>query len=576
ANGCPGASSPVIVTVNALPIATAVAQGPTSICPGGSVTIAGGAGGDATVKYQWYQTGGFGIINGATNPTYTATNNGNYYVKITDTVTHCTGTSAPNVTVTIATPTATITPAGNQTLCQGTTATLLANAGSSYQWYLNGTTPLTNTQALTASAGGTYTVAVTNTAGCTATSAGKTITVVPNPVATATAGGPTTFCAGGTVLLSADTGTGLSYVWTPGGATTQTINASTTGTYSVTVTNTNNCSTISNSVNVTAVPYPVATITSGGLPTSICTGSNVLLTAGPVGNNYLWLFNGSPLPYNDPNRTSISYPANQTGTYTVTVTNSTGCASTTSAANAISVFVNPIPTIQTLGPTTFCWGSSDILHVNAGTGTGLAYQWYNRGSAIVGATGPNLTVFDSGYYNVIVTVVGSCTQTSNNTDTIVVNQLAAPVITGSPYSSLITSSGSYAHYQWYLGTTPLVGDTLSSVNVYVNGSYHLVVTNSEGCTGVSNVFVKNTTGVSNVSGNNDITIYPNPVSTVVHIDASIPVDATISTIEGREALKQADAKTIDLSSLANGIYMIRVYDKAGTLLKVEKLVKASN
>jgi len=575
-NGCPGASSPVIVTVNALPTATAVAQGPTSICPGGSVTIAGGAGGDATVKYQWYQTGGFGGINGATNPTYTATNNGNYYVKITDTVTHCTGTSAPNVTVTIATPTATITPAGNQTLCQGATATLLANVGSGYQWYLNGTTPLTNTQALIASTGGTYTVAVTNAAGCTQTSAGKTITVVPNPVATATAGGPTTFCAGGTVLLSADTGTGLSYVWAPGGATTQTINASATGTYSVTVTNTNNCSTISNSVNVTAVPYPVATITSGGLPTSICTGSNVLLTAGPVGNSYLWLFNGSPLPYNDPNRTSISYPANQTGTYTVTVTNSTGCASTTSVANAISVFVNPIPTIQTLGPTTFCWGSSDILHVNAGTGAGLAYQWYNRGSAIVGATGPNLTVFDSGYYNVIVTVVGSCTQTSNNTDTVVVNQLAAPVITGSPYSSLITSSGSYAHYQWYLGTTPLVGDTLSSVNVYVNGSYHLVVTNSEGCTGVSNVFTKNTTGVSNVSGNNDITIYPNPVSTVVHIDASIPVDATISTIEGREALKQADAKTIDLTTLANGIYMIRVYDKTGTLLKVEKLVKASN
>src|SRR6185503_12398073 len=93
----------------------------------------------------------------------------------------------------------------------------------------------------TASAAGSYTVVVTNSCG-SITSAATTITVNPLPTATITTGGPTTFCAGGSVVLNANTGTGLTWQWklntvNISGATNSSYTASAAGSYTVVVTN---------------------------------------------------------------------------------------------------------------------------------------------------------------------------------------------------------------------------------------------------------------------------------------------------------------------------------------------------
>src|SRR5262249_7009437 len=114
----------------------------------------------------------------------------------------------------------------------------------------------------------------TNSCGNSATSTGITVTVNTAPSAsdaTISADGATTFCSGGSVNLNVATA-GLTYSWSTG-ATTQSINVTSSGSYSCTVSN--SCgSTNSNSIVVTVNTAPTAAqaaITANG-PTEFCKG----------------------------------------------------------------------------------------------------------------------------------------------------------------------------------------------------------------------------------------------------------------------------------------------------------------
>jgi hypothetical protein len=115
------------------------------------------------------------------------------------------------------------------------------------------------------------------------------------PTASITAGGPTTFCSGNSVLLTASAGS--AYLWS-NGATTQSISATTTGSYSVTVTNASGCKATAAAVSVTALALPNPNIAAAG-PTTFCNGGSVQLTASSAnsagtalqfnGNNYAYI-----------------------------------------------------------------------------------------------------------------------------------------------------------------------------------------------------------------------------------------------------------------------------------------------
>ena len=118
--------------------------------------------------------------------------------------------------------------------------------------------------------GGNYsswtTTSFTTTAGCTP------------PAAVITPAGPTTFCAGGNVVLNANTGTGLSYQWRVNGtdisgATNNAYTATTAGDYKVVVSN-GSCADSSAAATITVNALPTATITPAG-PTTFCAGGNV-------------------------------------------------------------------------------------------------------------------------------------------------------------------------------------------------------------------------------------------------------------------------------------------------------------
>ncbi|MBC7864793.1 MAG: T9SS type A sorting domain-containing protein, partial [Bacteroidia bacterium] len=237
------------------PSASIIPQGSTAICNGSSVILAANTGGG--FAYQWKNNGT--NISGATNQNYAATSNGSYTVVVTNT---CGTAASAAVIVTVnPLPSATITPAGSTTFCANESVVLNAPtaANRTYQWLKGGNNISGATQSsYTATSGGTYKVSVTNpVTGCSkTTSTGILVTVNAQPNATITPQGPTTFCAGGSVVLKANSGAGLTYKWKKGGAfisgvTSLNYTATTAGTYKVQVKNSNGCTKTSPGVVVT-------------------------------------------------------------------------------------------------------------------------------------------------------------------------------------------------------------------------------------------------------------------------------------------------------------------------------------
>ena len=232
---------------------------------------------------------------------------------------------------------------------------------------------------------GTYNVTVKDAAGCqvmgvvTIVNSGATLN------ATLTPSTPTSFCTGSNQVLTATNNVAYTYQWYKdavliSGASSNTYTANASGTYSVTV-SASGCS-VSRSVVLTALPSPSATITAGG-PTTFCSPGSVTLNGDAgAGYTYQWYNNGSAIS----GATNATYNATTSGPYTVRV--SAGSCQATSAATVVTANTTPTATITAGGATTFCSGGS--VSLNANTGTGLTYQWYNNGTAISGATNASL------------------------------------------------------------------------------------------------------------------------------------------------------------------------------------------
>ncbi|XZF14038.1 T9SS type A sorting domain-containing protein [Chitinophagaceae bacterium MMS25-I14] len=557
---CSATSAATVVSVTPLPTATLTAQGPVTFCTGGSVVLKSSTGTGYT--YSWSNGT---TIPGATDSTYTVTQNGNYTVTVS--ANGCSATSSAVSVSVLTPPTATITAGGPLTFCQGNGVTLTANSGTgyTYQWY-NGTTLLGTTQAWFATASGSYTVVVSN-GYCSTTSTARVVTVLATPTATITPAGPTSFCIGGSVILNANTGTGLTYRWFNGATqvgTGSSYTATTSGSYTVRVTNTNGCNTTSSAVVVTVFALPVAVITPL-TSTVICQGETATLSAGTgTGLTYQW-FNNSVAIAGATNNTLTTGAA---GNYTVRITNANGCVAT-SASVLIEVVQLPGATITYTTPLNFCNGNSVVLSAN--TGTGFTYQWNHDGTPVAGATNATYTATTAGNYTVDVRNSNGCLSTSAAV-TVTVYMLSTPIISR---NGAVLSSTGYAAYQWYLNGTAIPGATNASYTVTQNGYYTVEGTDANGCVNMSAIAQWPNLGVGNTAGGKDLKIYPNPTTSILYIDAPVTVDASVSSLDGKELIYQKEAKQVDLGNLADGVYMLKILDQNKVVLKIEKLIKAS-
>lgn len=456
--GCSTVSTSVTLSTTAVSQATVTAQGPTTLCTGGSVVLQANTG----TSYLW--------SNGATTQGITVNAAGNYNVRVTYS-TGCSSTST-NTAVTVGSaPTPTITAGGPTTFCTGGNVTLTASSGTAYLWS-NGAT----TQTITVTAAGNYTVRVSQSGGCSATSTATTITIGTAPTPSISASGATTFCAGGSVTLTASTGT--AYLWS-NGATSKNITVTTGGAYTVRVSQSGGCSATSTATNITVNTAPTPTITASG-STTLCTGGSVTLTA-TTGTAYLWS-NGA---------TTKSITTGTAGNYTVRVSQSTGC-SATSSATTVTVGAAPTPTITASGATTFCTGGSVTLTAS----TGASYLWSN------GATTSSINVTTTGNYTVRVTQTGGCSATSAAT-AVTVGTGTAPTPTITAAGATTFCNGGSVQLTATTGTAYLWsnGATTQTISATTGGAYTVRVSQSNGCSATSSAttVTVNPTATFNIS-----------------------------------------------------------------------------
>jgi hypothetical protein len=583
-NGCSATSTVITVLVNPLPTVT-VNNG--TMCPSGSVILTASGGN----TYSWSPGTGLSATTGATvtaNPAITTT----YSITGTSTA-GCVNTTTASVTVL---PSLTLS-INSATICVGSSATLTANGANTYSW--NPASTLSSSMGASVIANPTTTTVytITGTVGnCSATQT-ATVTVNTLPAATIAVNGPTTFCQGGSVTLTASSGT--SYIWSTG-ATSQSIVVNASGNYSVTVTNASGCSATSTIITILVNPLPIisvndATICPGASATLIANGANTYLwapgtglsattgatvIANPVGSatyivtgtNTLGCVNtGTASVTVLPNLTltvnsaticsgtSVMLIANGAGTYTwspdatlsfslgasvianpttTTVYTITATSGMCSAMTTATVTVNALPTatIAVNGATTFCQGGSVTLTASNGS----AYLWSTS------AISQSISVTASGNYSVTVTDANGCSATSSIT-TILVNSLpnATISVTGSTalcqgdYVILSTDPGS--SYLWSNGATT------QSIMVSNAGNYSVTVTNSNSCIATSTVVT--------------VTMNLLPTATVAVTGSTVfcqGSSATLTASQGSGYLWSTGATSQSIIVTASGDYSVTV------------------
>ena len=370
-NGCQGTTNQV-VTVNSNPTPTITPGGATTFCDGGSVSLDAGGG---YAGYAW-------TPNSETTQAVSAAASGTWTVTVTD-GNGCQGSDSEVITVN-SNPTASITPSGATTFCDGGSVDLIASGagGGTYSWSPTSET----TPTITVSTSGTHTVTVTDLNGCTDT-ANETVTVNSNPTPSITPDGPTTFCDGSSVNL--DAGAYTSYLWTTGSETTQTINVTTSGNYEVTVTDANGC-TGTDTESITVNSNPTATIAGS---TSYCTGFSSTLDAGAGYSAYSWSTGATTQTIN---ATTADNPI------TVTVTDGNGCTDTSAP---VTLTENTALTPIVTGATEYCAGSNTTLDAGAGY---VSYSWTPNSETTQTITAT------AGTYTVTVVDGNGCSGTSAN------------------------------------------------------------------------------------------------------------------------------------------------------------------
>lgn len=309
AAGCSFTSTPfpvtnVNATISITPSVVAAQCGSST----GSIAIST-SGGTAPYSYAWN--------TGATSPSINNLNPGSYNLTVTD-VNGCTATSG-NVVVGNNNPTIAINLAVNPAVCTSNNGSISISpsggtAPYSFLWNTGATSP-----SITNLSPGNYSVTVTDSNGCSESSgnisvsnANSTITITPQIMPAK--------CIGdnGAITLTLSGGTApYSFLWS-NGEVTQNLNSLATGSYSVDVTDANGCT--------ASIPNIVVNRSNNSLNINLgadrnyCPGMSVNLSPGNGFSSYLW----------QSGETSPSINVTEAGTYSVIVTDASGCRGTDS------------------------------------------------------------------------------------------------------------------------------------------------------------------------------------------------------------------------------------------------------
>ncbi len=423
ANGCQSVvSAATILNVNALPVVNAGTD--KSIPNGTSTTINATVTGSGPFAYSWSPSSK--LINASIKDPTTVNLDTTTVFALTATslTTSCSNTD--EVTITISGVPLNSAPTANPgTICAGTSIQLhaLAFGGSGSYTYTWTSTPSGFTSPIADPIANpvvntTYYVAVSD--GFTTVNRQVAETVNPLPATpTITAGGPTTFCDGSSVTLTSNAGT--IYLWS-NGTTTQGINITTAGSYTVQVTSASGCQSAASAATVVTVnDLPVTPTIKVSGQSTFCDGDSVTLTSS-AGTGNLWS-NGA---------TTQSVNITTSGSYTVQVSNASGCQSAPSVATVVTVNALPLTTASSNGPV--CAGTA--LNLTGGPAGMTIYYWTGPDDFTSLIQNPSVsdsaTLDMAGLYTLTVANANGCVNTA--TQSIIVNE--TPIAVAGPDQDL--------------------------------------------------------------------------------------------------------------------------------------------
>ncbi|MES2592741.1 MAG: PKD domain-containing protein [Bacteroidota bacterium] len=460
--GCTSPASVMIAQPATISLASTLA--PVS-CPGGSngsVSIIA-SGGTPPFYYLW-QPGNQTTASISGKPA------GTYSVTVTDSK-----SCSKQETYTIIQPSAiSVSLAPTAVSCYNGidgTATSTVTGGTppySYNWSAGGSAP--NASSLQA---GTYTLTVTDNLACTAAGV-VTITQPGTMIASATVvnetcnnlnnGSATAAISGGTP--------GYTYLWQPGAYTSSSINNLSSGTYTLSVTDSRGCA--ATSFPIVNEPATLAINFISQVNVSCYTGNDGVVTASPSGGNIPYTYNWVPGGATTASRSNLT-----AGTYTVTVNDFKGCTTTNSV-----VITQPSALLTIAAPAisnvTCNAGNNGSIALTPNGGTPPYTFLWQPGNQ----TTSTVTGLTAGSYTAIIKDSKGCQITTNHAITqpapAVISLTSTPVScvngnNGSVNSSIVGGTSPYT-YSWIPGSA-----TTSSISNLTAGKYVLTVQDAQGC-----------------------------------------------------------------------------------------------
>jgi hypothetical protein len=418
------------------------------------------------------------------------------------------------------------------------------------------------------------------------------------PTATITANGPTTFCAGDSVILTSNSG--LSYAWWNSTATTQSITVKTSGTYAVILTD--SCGVLtSDPLVITVNPKP---------PVPTITQFDSLLTSSAPAYNQ-WYYNGAIIP----GATGQTYEATLLGNYSVLVTFPAGCSNSSAPYNytgnpnsfpsiclvtvdsssqynivvwdktlsiGVDTFVvlreistnnyQPIAVIPYDSISQFVDTVRNLYFPNTGDPNTGTYRYKLQSIDVFGVHSPM-----SPYHNTIYFV--------NNGGIFTWLQSYEIENGANPVASYVLMRDDSSNGNWHAigsvaGTQNFITDPqystyLPTASWRVKTLWSITCNPSKGAysTSFSNTYKYLAVNANEIASENTVSIYPNPTTGkfVVQCSKYKVKSLAIYNLQGQQMMSaQFNNQTtneMDVSSLAKGIYLVKVQGENGVVNK---------
>lgn len=455
-----------------------------------------------------------------------------------------------------------------------------------------------NTFSPTTAGVGTHIVTYTITQGGCTGSATQSTTISASPLVQISASGPTAFCNGGSITLTATQGSG--YTWS-NGAITQSVTVNQTGSFNVTVTNPGGCSAnVASNNTVAVVVYSVPSAFAGADQTLLQSPNNtVVIGSSPTafGGTAPYTYQWSPSTGLSNSMAANPAVSNLTGNtlYTVTVTDANGC----SATSDVLVSVSPLCTYAAQ-PSYFAFASNggidsfyiSVSDTTCALGDITGCNWVNIVSPVVPYSGNTWVKFSVGANT--DSLQRSCALVLTGGQSVLIVQqgvtpdpcdppLAVPAVQAN-FCDLAAQLIPNVSYQWYNGNGLIQGANSRFYTVAQSGYYYVVVSDSDFCSAQSaDVYVAYPicmgTSLDDVSESSYLIISPNPMSgsnLQVQINSDfIFGELTVQDVLGRIIVKkraESEVFPLNLEYLASGTYYIYVKAVSGKTL-CRKLVK---